>query len=62
MPLRTVNLQRVPSPGMSARARPVESCLDPGGYAFGMNFIESEFTQWRVFVGVKRSPMKTWPR
>jgi hypothetical protein len=35
--------------------------LDRGweGFASGMNFIEIEFTQWRVLRGVKPSPRKT---
>jgi hypothetical protein len=28
----------------------------------GTNFMESEFTQWRVFLGVRYSPSKTWPK
>ena len=29
------------------------------GFPLGMNFIEMELTQWRVFLGVNRSPWKT---
>jgi hypothetical protein len=31
-------------------------------YVFGTNLREIEFTQCRVFLGVNRSPKKTWPR
>ena len=31
-------------------------------YSPPTNFIDTEFTQWRVFLGVKYSPSKTWPK
>ena len=38
------------------------SCIDYFASATGTNFIDTEFTQWRVFFGVKYSPSKTWPK
>ena len=31
-------------------------------FAAGTNSSDTELTQWRVFRGVKPSPVKTWPR
>ena len=42
--------------------RRVSRVLPPRSYVAGMNFIESELTQWRVFFVVSRSPRKTCPR
>jgi ABC-2 type transport system permease protein len=44
--------------------RRYRACPAPLGQiaALGTNFSEIEFTQCRVFLAVKRSPRKTWPR
>src|SRR4051794_39261693 len=57
--------RRRPAPPWSAAARsryPRRPDAQPAEELAGVKRIESELTQWRVFLRVKPSPIKTWPR
>src|SRR5262245_58718918 len=44
------------------QSRPSTTIGAGSGFPSGTNRIEIELTQWRVFLRVKPSPKKTWPR
>ena len=66
---RPRGLPPVPPPYFMHRRHPPRTAGTPGArplrrppHDLGTNLMEMELTQWRELVGVKRSPLNSWPK